>query len=461
MKAQRPWEPGPLQRGRPTYVALADTIAADVARGRLRPGDRLPTHRALARTLGVTVGTVARAYAEAEQRGLVSGEVGRGTFVRTGFGVAAAPDALADLASLHPPIAEGVDPTGLLGATLAALATDPQALRAIAETEQSADAVAHRAAAASWVAHGDFAPAPEQILLTSGAQHAVVIALLALVPAGSAVATTALTNPGLVAAARQLGVRLVVVDSDDDGMVPSALEARCAEGPVAAVHVQPTLGNPVGRVMPAQRREELAGVCDRAGLWILEDDPLAPLVPERPLALAAMLPGRTCHMASAAKVLALGLRVGVLTAPETARPQLAAALRSTTWLAAPLLGEILSRWVQDGTAATLVAARVKATRQRNAAARQLLGPDSVVADPASPHLWVPLPQPWSSGAFVHAAREAGVLVSPGDDYVTDRRDPGFGVRIGLNAELGDDALRDALLSVVAVLASDPSPSALS
>src|SRR6476469_10186316 len=121
------WTPGDLVGGRPTYVALADALAGDIARGRLHPGDRLPTHRALARELGVTVGTVARAYSEAERRGLVGGEVGRGTFVRAAFGLGRSTGEALDLASLHPPLT-GPDTGELLAATLRDLADDPVAL---------------------------------------------------------------------------------------------------------------------------------------------------------------------------------------------------------------------------------------------------------------------------------------------------------------------------------------------
>ena len=68
-------------RGNPLYLALAGAIAADVQTGRLKAGDRLPPHRDLADALGVTVTTVTRGYDEAERRGLIRGEVGRGTFV--------------------------------------------------------------------------------------------------------------------------------------------------------------------------------------------------------------------------------------------------------------------------------------------------------------------------------------------------------------------------------------------
>ena len=76
------WTPQLAAGHKPVYRAIADALSADLAAGRLAPGTRLPTHRDLAWALGVTVGTVSRAYAEAERRGLTFGEVGRGTRTR-------------------------------------------------------------------------------------------------------------------------------------------------------------------------------------------------------------------------------------------------------------------------------------------------------------------------------------------------------------------------------------------
>src|SRR3954468_7731395 len=76
------WLPDLSQLRGPRYRAIADALAADISNGRLPTGVRLPTHRDLAYQLRVTVGTVSRAYAEAERRGLIGGEIGRGTFVR-------------------------------------------------------------------------------------------------------------------------------------------------------------------------------------------------------------------------------------------------------------------------------------------------------------------------------------------------------------------------------------------
>ncbi|MFF4582467.1 PLP-dependent aminotransferase family protein [Streptomyces sp. NPDC001373] len=461
MARNRQWLPGPLPEGRPFYRALADAIAGDVARGRLRPGDRLPPRRALAGALGVTVGTIARAYTEAESRGLVAAEVGRGTYVRSGFGLAdTTASTCVDLASLHPPLGGGIDPAFLLGETLTALAGDPVALRAVATTEYGQDAPAHREAAAAWAAHGGWRPDPTHVLLTAGAQHALTVALLALASPGRAVATAQLTNPGLIAAARRLSIPVVAVDTDAEGILPDALARTCARKDVAVVHLEPTLANPTGRTMPPGRRAELADVCDRAGVWVIEEDALGPLATERPDPVAQLLPQRTLHVASAAKALALGLRVGVLTVPDAAFAELASTVRATTWLTPPLLAEVLARWVGDGTADLIVAARRTATAQRNTAAREILAGLDVITEPAAPHLWLPLPEPWTAGQFAAATREAGILVSPGDEYTPRREHAAFGVRIGLNADVEDEVLRDALLTLVHLLGSAPPPGAL-
>ena len=406
------WRPGELAADRPTYVALADAIAHDLARRALAPGDRLPTHRALAADLGVTVRTVARGYAEAERRGLVGGEVGRGTYVRAAFGLATSASTLVDLAALHPPIAPGVLPAERMASTLRSLADDPLSLQAVTDTEHGADRPAHREAAAAWVAHGEFNPGADDVLLTAGAQHALTLCLLALAPGGTTVATAALTNPGLVAAARALSVPLVLVESDEDGMLADSLDEVCSRQDVAAIHLQPTLDNPRGRTMPRARREGLAGVARRHDVWVIEDDPLGPLVRDRPDPVATLVPERTCHIASAAKVLALGLRVGVLATPEATYPRLAAALRASTWLTAPLLGEILSRWIGDGTAEQVIRQRASACHERNALARAMLAGLDVRGDAGSPHVWLELARALVGRLFRGRRPRGRVLVLP-------------------------------------------------
>src|SRR5262245_26634403 len=127
------WKPILAKGGAPKYLAIADAIARDVDAGVLEPGVQLPTHRELAKRLGVTVGTVTRAYDEASRRGLTSGEVGRGTFVRRregtdhfGFHDARQPEmgALLDMTLACPWQPADGQEGRMLAATLAALASE-------------------------------------------------------------------------------------------------------------------------------------------------------------------------------------------------------------------------------------------------------------------------------------------------------------------------------------------------
>src|SRR5262245_52381823 len=82
------WRPRAFPGEGPAYQQLAGALAGDIDAGRLRPGDKLPPQRELADALSITVGTVTRAYQLVARQGLVSGEIGRGTYVLSRPGTA-------------------------------------------------------------------------------------------------------------------------------------------------------------------------------------------------------------------------------------------------------------------------------------------------------------------------------------------------------------------------------------
>ena len=173
------WHPDLEERAQPRYVAIADAIARDIQKEVLQPGQRLPTHRELARHLGVTVGTVTRAYAEANRRGLTVGEVGRGTFVQGPKGMDALPlpsetgiqtdgDALELGLALPWTSPEGMD-AGELAATLRRVA-DTGCTDDLLEYQPNSASGRHRAALASWLTGLGVGTHPDRVLATSGSQ---------------------------------------------------------------------------------------------------------------------------------------------------------------------------------------------------------------------------------------------------------------------------------------------------
>ena len=202
------WEPDLSEpRSGPIYRAIVERLASDIAAGSLAPGDRLPTHRDLADRLGVTVGTVSRAYAEAKLRRLVSGEVGRGTFVRgaasgpaeDGFvatrraGAPASQPDRVDLSLAIPPLESRPD---VLRMTLIELANRPDLSELLAYQTPGSSA-RQRATGARWFERVGSEARPEEIVMTSGAQNAIAVVLSVAARPGDCVLCENLTYPGV------------------------------------------------------------------------------------------------------------------------------------------------------------------------------------------------------------------------------------------------------------------------
>jgi DNA-binding transcriptional MocR family regulator len=446
------WAPEISRRPGPRYVAIAEALADDAAAGRLRPGTRLPTHRELADRLGVTVGTVTRAYAEAARRGLVSGEVGRGTFVR-GAAEMGAPDppaGLVDLSVNHPPPLPGE--AGIpLARTLAEMARRRDLLELLAYPPEGG-AAEHREAGARWIRGAGLPAAPEQVLVSSGSQHGMTAVFSALVRPGDVVATEAVTYPGMRSLAGLLHLRLLGLPMDRDGLLPDAFERACRGGSVKALYAIPTLQNPTASVMPEARRREVARIADAHGVVVVEDDVHSHLLEDAPRPLACFAPERTVYLTGTAKTLAPGLRVGFVHAPRALVPRLAAAIRATTWMAPPLTAEIAATWIRDGTAEAIVRRRRKEAAARHKLAAEALSGFDFDSHPAAYHLWLHLPEQWRREAFADAARHRGVLVAPPTAFAVSRSIPDA-VRVCLGGPSDRQELARGLAAIAATLVS--------
>ncbi len=426
------WSPGISETDGPRYLAIADAIERDVANGVLPEGAQLPTHRELADLLGVTVGTVTRGYAEAERRGLTVGEVGRGTFVRTrnapeDFGwrdAARAVDAGVIDMSLACP---WIPPDGSDGRELARTLSEITRGRALDELLAYDPATAtprHRAAAASWIARLGHEVSPDQIVVTNGAQHAMTVVLASFMAPGDVLATAELTYPGLRAVARMLGIRLRGIALDGEGIVPEALDAACEPNKVTALYCVPTLQNPTGVTMSPERRMAIAEVARRRGLLVLEDEIHVSFPDEAIPPIASFAPERTLLMTTLSKWVAFGLRIGFVAAPERAVERLRSGVRSSLWQPAPLMSEIATRWISDGTAERMGRRKLVELEERHRIAREVLGDEFVVqTNRYALHLWVHLPEPQRSDECVAQARQRGVLIAGAEAFTVGREVP--------------------------------------
>src|ERR1700737_4104150 len=177
------WVPVLASLPGPRYLAFVAALEADIASGRVKPGMRLLPQRDMARRLDLSVGTISKAYAEAEQRGLISGEVGRGTFVQRrrpeprGLGP---PEATINLALNVPPYTGEDD---VISSVLAEIVADGEMSNLLGYLPHQG-LRQQREAMAVWIASLGVKATADQLFITHGGKHALSIALSMLGGAG-------------------------------------------------------------------------------------------------------------------------------------------------------------------------------------------------------------------------------------------------------------------------------------
>ncbi len=333
----------PLQR------QLYDQLREAVLAGRLAPGTRLPASRSLARELGCSRNTVLAAVEQLVAEGYLEGRVGSGTYV-SGVLPEELLAAKARDAAARPPStsSRGLSARGrsLAGVRQHRPPRHKAFVAGLADLDAFPFDLWGRALARTWrhppralLSHGDAAGyrplrraivaylkavravdcAPEQVVITSGAQQAVDLAARALLEPGDGVWLEEPGYPGLRGPLVANGARLVPVPVDAEGL---SLEAGRRLAPEARMAmVTPSHQYPLGITMTLARRLALLDWARSSGAWILEDDFDSEYrYAGRPLAAlqgldAAEGPGCVLYLGSFSKVLFPSLRLGYLIVP--------------------------------------------------------------------------------------------------------------------------------------------------
>ncbi|SDZ60505.1 PLP-dependent aminotransferase family protein [Pseudomonas sp. NFIX28] len=438
---------------RARYKQLVDGFAADIRGGVLPPGTRLPTHRELAAREGLALVTASRVYAELEAMGLVSGEAGRGTFVREtalppGQGVdqqATAAGTL-DLNFNYPALPGQAD---MLRSGLRQLAASGD-LEALLRYQPHSGRSHERAAVARYLASCGLQVEAEQVSIVSGAQHGLATTVMALLKPGDVVATDALTYPGFKVVADAHGVELVSIALTEHGPDLAAFEQLCRSRRVRAVYAMPTLHNPMGWVLDLAWREHLVRIARQHRLLIIEDAAYAFLADDPPAPLAALAPELTVYVSGFSKNVATGLRVGFVVAPPAWVPLIERVIRATTWNTPGVMTALLCNWIDDGTVARLEAEKRQDARARQALARETLAGLAYIGHPASYFLWLPLPEEVRADQVAMALLRENVSVSTAEPFVSAAPVP-HAIRLALGS-VDMDQLRVALERVRKVIA---------
>ena len=411
----------------------------------MKPGGRLPTQRVLARQLGVTLTTVTRAYVEAQRRGLLNGEVGRGTFVRPSALEIESPEhGVLDLAvnSLMPlPYMEE------LADRLAAAIPRSAGGRVFAYQPQGG-ARHNRAAGSAWIGWAGLDAPLDRVVVTGGGQHGILLSLMSLAKPGDEILVEELTYPGITDLASHLHLRLRTVAMDREGIIPDALDRACGAGKPAALYCMPSFQNPTAAIMSESRRREIARVAAAHQLMVIEDDVYGFLAPDtKPL--SSFLPSdQFFYITSTSKSIAPGIRIGYLLAPASMIERIYVSLLRTLVHAPPAMAELATSLITDGVAGRIVEWKRKEIAARQDIAARVLRELSVQTHAYSPHVWVRLPEPMRADAFVARARHRGILVDSAASFGVDPDTEIQAVRIALGPPATRSALEEGLTELV-------------
>lgn len=449
------WTPDLAAFDGPLYLKLVKAIEQGIANGELPPQTRLPTHRSLADRLGVTVGTITRAYSEAERRGLLAARVGHGTWVK-GANTDPANEWVIRQEEGHrielwQNLPVQLDRAAIIRPMLGEVADGD--LNALLGYDKEAGRPDQRQQFVDWLAEQGVACSEDRLLFSHGAQHGIMLALLATGCVGETILCEGLSYPGMLGNARQLKNQVVGLAMDEEGLLPEALDAACRTRRAKLLYLTPTLQNPTTAIMSLARREAIVAIARRHDLLIIEDD-VNGLLPQQPvIPLVNLAPERVIYLGSLAKIACGGLRVGFVLTPPALRSAFAQTMRLSSWMVSPLLIELACKMVSQRQIMPLVEQQREILKRRGELLRHLL--PAARWQPGSMHAWLPLPEPWRSQQFAAAADALDVGVASGEHFAAGQFAAPQGVRLSLSQPATDARVGEGLARLAQLLQGTP------
>jgi DNA-binding transcriptional MocR family regulator len=459
------WQPDLTHFAGPKYLALSHSLRDAVRKGVLTEGMRLPPVRDLAWRLGVTPGTVARAYQIGTQDGLLEASVGRGTFVAARspqlgpsepmyperLGPAAQAEGVVDLRSPQLPDVGQVAAIG-------------QAMVAISQ-RLDADILDYpglrrdrplREHMIGWLSDrvlGTFDA--DDIVLTPGGQSALIVVLQCCLRGDRPVIfAEELAYPGFRHAARLNRADVVPVALDGEGMRADALDAVCRRTGGRVVCITTEAQNPTTVRMTPERRAEIVRVARIHDLQIIEDDCYSAARSDIP-SLRSAAPERTWHVTSLSKSIAAGLRFGaVVCAAGRGDAARLAAQHNFFGLARPVT-DIVSHLLASGEAERLRDRVQVVMARRLEMALNALGGYEIAWQKGLSFIWLRLPSGWRASTFLREAEAAGVLIRSADEYALVDSNTPNSVRIALTGCASEARFSTALETLARLLRNPP------
>ncbi|NNE52809.1 MAG: PLP-dependent aminotransferase family protein [Sulfitobacter sp.] len=445
------WAPERLEGAGPKYKAVVTMIREQISSGDLSQGEKLPPVRELAWQLGITPGTVARAYTVLTDSGVLRAEVGRGTFVapqtaRAGTTPGEVPLNLIEIDSVKhgtggeeeavnlfsPHLPDGGQ-AALIRHLLGRIAQDPPS--GVMHYPSRRSALPARQAMVHWLREAPIGALNEMdVVLSHGGQNGILLVFQTILRGRRPIVLVEeLAYPGFRRAAELLRADVVPVAMDAEGLIPEALEKAAMEHPEAQVIcTSPEVHSPTCGHTPVARRQELVEVARRHDLQILEDDCYR-MGQAKGVGYRRLAPERGWYVTSLSKTITPALRLGCAIGPRGMEGALhRSAEHGFFGLATPTI---------DLAAALLAHPELPGIMERSRlgvesyveAAVNALGRYDLRWQRDVPFVWLHLPQGWRASAFCRAAEQEGIQIRAAEEFAGRDAQTPHAVRMAINA----------------------------
>lgn len=328
------------------YQALAWVIEQAIHDGSLADKQKLPAQRLLADGLSITHGTVTRAYALLEKKGLVTAKLGSGTYV--------------ELAGENSPIAgddshvSEYDFASSMQPMLGQQSLMKQALKALSEDLNSIETVMnysyqgvvkHKTAFLAWLATRNIHAEQSDISFTDGAQQGIFTCIQILTRANDYILHEGLSYPGFFRAANASHVKSLGVPITDEGLDLDVLEQYCQQYAPKLLYITPNMQNPTNAQYTPEQLDRIVELSIEYQFYIIEDDVNYCLPEDWRTPLQQRAKDRVFYVSSLSKYLAGGLRIAYTLVPKQWQQAFNEHIHSQCWMVPTLGFELGSRFL--------------------------------------------------------------------------------------------------------------------
>ncbi|GHA46234.1 GntR family transcriptional regulator [Amylibacter ulvae] len=459
------WAPRALSTDRPKYKSLLNALQNDIDMGELNPGDKLPPVRDLAWKLGVTPGTVARAYQEGIKSGVLTAQVGRGTFVSEPAPSQGAEHYMqSTMDDIYPlPVNGQVNLRNTNTTNVGQSAAIRRAMIKVAETKADQYIFYPDQQYVSdiyeplcdWMKYAGVYTRPDRLIVTNGGQNAVSLAVATILNMETgAIAIDALTYPGIRFAVQAQRGKLVGIETDADGIIPDALARACRKNQIKALFTSANVLNPTTGKMPLERRLQIAEIARKYDVQIVEDDCWGIGANDVP-SFSQICPERGWYLSSISKSISSGVRFGYLLCPDAYFDHAKRLMQSYSFGVSRAVVDIVRELFVSGDAAAVRGAVLNLVQKNVQQTVNILGQWGISWRKDVPFIWLSLPSGWRGSSFAAACERENIIVRAADEFALQNMPVPNGVRIAVNSNLPMQTYCDALGVVNELLANPP------